>query len=276
MKYTLLKRESKWFELYNDLESGDVVELAFLLKESDQPRRIGKEITTEHIWVTIDNVSYDSKHLYRAMLSVEPRYLKHARRGDVIGFSPENVLNVKRKKTKRRVKTIKDFTYRGVSEKKIQYKNLIRHETNTFAINPGVVILRTGEPIKGAVPRDTLDSKAREEFEEIIGQFNKVETEKYNVRINRSFIEKSGKTIRAEAKNKPVKERSVIIRISDRTFISFTLVKRLLSVFKEITLYLEFLEEWPMLYFKSGKQDGFISLTKQNRQSFIIDLTKLM
>ena len=65
---------------------------------------------------------------------------------------------------------------------------------------------------------------------------------------------------------------SPLIRIADRTYLSFNLVAKLLVLLKKMLVYLEFHEDFPMLYFINDDYDGFISLSQRTPESVIIDV----
>ncbi|MBU3918201.1 hypothetical protein KKA14_21940 [bacterium] len=274
MTYRLIKRETKRFELYNDLVKGDKAELGFNLKVGEEPRRKVKKIHAEQIWVEIDKVAYDTKNIYQAVLNEEPRFLKHIRRGDTIVFSPENVLKAKRKQVYKKAKNIKDFVYQGSCEKKQSYKSVISNGQYSYAVNPSKTVVKTKKQVKGSIPVDHLEDNLRKELENIDSRFEKVELDKYNVKINLDFIKKTKQRIKARKIEQD--KNSLLIRISDRTFLSFSLVNRILSVLKEMFVYLEIYDEQPMLYFRNNTYEGFINLAKQEPNSVIVDLTEMM
>ncbi len=276
MAYRLKVRETKQFELYNDLETGDIVELGVFLKIDEIPRRSRKKIDVENLWVTITEVTYETKDLYRAVLKEEPRYLKHLCNGNQVAFSPENVLRIKRKITYTKAKGIKNFVYKGSNRKKACYKSIISDDSYSYAVDPSNTVFRSKERIKNTLPIDKIDDKAKKEMKTLIEKFDEVQLDKYNVRIKSDFIEKNRPKIRAKAKEKSLDEDSALIRISDRTYLSFKMVAKILKVVKEMHVYLEIYEGFPMLYFKTKKYDGFLSLTKQKHDFIIIDLTEKM
>ena len=59
MPYKLKTRKTKPFELYNNLEAGDIAELGFFLKTGEGPRKSLKKIVAEHLWVKIKNIICD-------------------------------------------------------------------------------------------------------------------------------------------------------------------------------------------------------------------------
>ncbi|MCG8333529.1 MAG: hypothetical protein MJE63_03370 [Proteobacteria bacterium] len=273
MSYKLKTRKTKPFELYNNLEIGDMVELGFLLKVGEEPRKAAKEIGAEHLWVRIEDVVFESSDIYKAVLTEHPRFLKLIRQGDPVAFSPENVLNAKSKKPHKKIKSVKDFVYSGKNEKYKAYTQVIADRNHTYAIDPGIVILRANETIKESVPKEKLDESIRRDFDELVARFDQEELDKYHVKVDSAFIQKSMQKIKSKSDTKSSQVAgSPLIRIADRTYLSFNLVAKLLVLLKKMLIYLAFHEDFPMLYFVNDDYDGFISLSKRSSDSVIIDV----
>lgn len=274
MSYALKSRRTKPFELYNDLEVGDLVELGFFLKTGEIPRRSGKPIVTEQLWVKITQILYESNEIYNGILTEEPRYLKQLRQGDSMAFSPENVLSAKSRKPAKRIRSLTDFVYHGDNQKKAAYKQLIWDGQHTYAIDPALVVLRTHARIAKAVPTEKLDKQTLREFEDLRVRFDKIELDKYHVRVESGFIKKSLNIIRAKANTQASMAVSPLIRISDRTYLSFNLVSKLLILLKKMLIYLEIQDGFPMVFFTNETYDGFITLANQRADAIIVDVTE--
>ena len=272
MTYKLKKRTVKQFELYNDLAAGDMVELEFHLRAGEGPRRGGKAIKTERLWVELKEVRLESNDIYRAILKEGPRYLKHLRKGDTLVFSPESVLRAKRKKNVKKIKDPRDFAYAGKKKKKECFKNILYDGRYSYAIDPSIIVLRTSERFERAVSIEKLDDNNRKEFDNIAARFSEVEIDKYNVKVNTEFIKKGVQKIRAKTKQETLSTSSVLIRVSDRTYVSFNLINKILALTKQMLIYLKGYEDYPMLYFKNEKYDGFLCLATKNSDSIILDI----
>ena len=273
MTYKLKIRKTKPFELYNNLEPGDIAELGFLLNIGEGPAKSSRKITAEHLWAKIEDVVYESNDIYRAVLTEQPRFLKRLRQGDRVSFSPENVLHAKSKNPHKKVKSLKDFVYTGKKKDYTDYKQPLFDRNQSYAIDPGVVVLRTNERLKDTVSVETLDRNVKQEFDDLAARFDQIELDKFHVKVDSQFIKKSMRKIRS----KSVKQASQVapvplIRIADRTYLSFNLVAKLVVLLKKILIYLEFHDDFPMLYFIADDYDGFISLSKRTSDSIVIDV----
>ncbi len=273
MSYKLKTRKTKPFELYNNLEIGDIVELGFLLNIGEGPRKSSMEIAAEHLWVRIEDVVLESNDIYKAVITEYPKFLKRLRRGDPVAFSPENVLNAKSKKPHKKIRSVKDFVYSGSKEKYKVYKQIICNRKHSYAIDPGVVILRSNEPVLDATAFENLDLNSRQQFDELVSRFDNAELDKYHVKVDSQFIKKSLHKIKTKSDSKSsIVASAPLIRIADRTYLSFHLVAKLLVVLNRMLIYLEFHDDFPMLYFISDDYDGFIHLSNLSSDSVIVDV----
>ena len=272
MHYKLKTRKTKPFELYNNLEPGDIAELGFFLNMGEAPRKSGKKIVAEHLWAEIESVVYESNDIYRGKLTEEPKYLKHLRMGNTVAFSPENILSAKSKKPQKKIKGLKDFVYMGNDKKYAAFKQIITDATHSYAINPSVVVLRSSNKIAGGLPAEKLNEANRAEFENFRERFESIDLDKFNVKVDTDFIKKSAEKIRHRATTqKSLDAPSPLIRIADRSFLSYNLVGKLLVILKKMLVYLEFQEDFPMLYFTNKQYDGFISLAHHTSESVVVD-----
>lgn len=273
MRYKLKTRKTKPFELYNNLEVGDIAELGFLLNIDDAPRKSIKKIVAEHLWVKIENIVYESNNIYRASVTEEPRFLKHLRMGDEVEFSPENVLTAKSKKPQKKIKSLVDFVYQGSKKEGAIYKQLIQDKDHAYAIDPGVLILRKKASIKDSQPIESLESDRQKELESWISRFESIDLDKFHVKIDSDFMKKSSEKIKTRSNTQAsINAPPPLIRISDRTYLSFNLVGKLLVILKKMLVYLEFQDDFPMLYFINDQFEGFISLAKHTSDAIVVDI----
>lgn len=274
MEYTLKTRETKKFELYNDLEVGDKAEVAVFLKAGEGPGKNRRKVDAEELWVQISDITYEAKNIYNAVLTEEPRYLKQLHSGHSIAFSPENVLKAKRKKTIRKPKTIEDFIYDGKSGKWAGFRNVITDGSYSYAVDPDSLIIRTERILKRSVNCDGLNQGEKDYFEKVVSRFDDIEEDKYHIRIGPEFIRKSREKTRSRLKLDPLKTNAALVRVSDRTFLSYRVINRLVSLSGNMLIYHELEEEFPMLYFRSKRHEGFIALAHQKSDSIVIDIVE--
>ncbi len=271
MTYKLKIRKTKPFELFNNLEKDDLAELGVFLKTVEIPKKKGKEIVAEHLWVKIDRTVFESNEIYRGELTEEPKYLKQMHRGDTIAFSPENVLNARSRKAHKKVRSIKDFVCSGFGKDQAVYKQVLTDGKYCYAVDPDQLILRTKSIIDDAVSIEKMSSTERRRFDQQMVRFDRIELDKFHVRLDIDFIKRSMPKIRAKSNLQASMVESPLIRISDRTFLSFHQVSKLLLLLKTVLVYIHVHEQLPQLYFKSDFYDGFICLGKQNSDSIIVD-----
>jgi hypothetical protein len=275
MTYKLKIRRTKPFELFNNLEKDDLAELGFFLKTGEIPRKKGKEIVAEHLWVKINELIYESNEIYSAKLTEEPRFLKHLHKGEKVAFSPENVLNAKSRKSHKKTRSIKDFVYVGIDEKLKDYRQVLTDGKCCYAVDPGTLVLRTRNLFKDACSVEKIDPQERLRFDKLALRFDRIELDKYHVRIDSEFIKKSIQEIRAKGNTQDFMVATPLIRISDRTYLSFNLVSKLMLIVKSALVYLIVHEEHPQLYFTSDHYDGFIRLENHTSESIVVDAIKI-
>jgi len=270
--YKLKKRETHQFELYNDLEIGDRVELGVFLNIDEGPKKGRKPVVTEQLWVEIKAFIFESKNIYSAIIKEQPLFLKQIKKGDQIDFAPENVLKARRKKPHKTIKNISGFVYEGKKKEKAIYKSIFKDQEFAYAIDPGLIIIRSKEKIEEAVAISDLDPKIQKELESIAEKFQKIEQDKYHVRVDQSFVKKSIEKFRNQSQKDSSAISAAIIRVSDRTFLPFNIVTKTLSLLKKMLIYIEAQDDHLMLYFKNEHYEGFINLVKQKSDSIIFDV----
>ena len=119
---------------------------------------------------------------------------------------------------------------------------------------------------------EELDDHSRKVFKNVVSQFKEVELDKYHVRVNREFIKKSIRKLRTKTSQESPSRSTALIRISDRSYISFDLVSNVLTLIKHMLIYLKIHDCSPALYFMNEKYDGFLCLVKQKPDSIIFDI----
>jgi hypothetical protein len=136
-------------------------------------------------------------------------------------------------------------------------------------------VLRSVNPVQGSQAIANLEPGTRQEVENLAVRFEKVKLDKFHVRIDTAFIKKSIPKIRAKSNTKASMVALPLIRISDRMYLSFNLVSKILVLLKKMLVYLEIHEDLPQLYFTGGSYDGFISLAEHTADSVIVDILEI-
>lgn len=271
-RYNLEIREAKQFELYNDLEVGDRVELSILLKFGEGPKKAKVPVKAEKLWVEIESFIFEAQNIYRSVIMEQPLFLKELKKGDRIDFAPENVFKATRKKPQPRVKDLNDFVYTGKRKEYEEFQKTIRQGEHTYAIDPSKLVIRCDEIVEGSVSITDLTPETRKDLEKVIETYEKIQPDKYHVRIDRAFVKKCLEKLRNQSSHDETDTTAAIIRVSDRTFIPFNTVRKILKLSKSVLIYLDAPGDRRSLYFKSENYEGFIDLTSQSAESIIFDV----